>query len=221
MPEATWPGAWAEADRMAFHVGRVCPRGPAGAGAWSAAGIVLALTVKPVIAAGLPTDHQRPAVCALGWMLSCWMSTCVPKDGLAWLLRDLPTLRPVRQSFPGSFDGRTRVNRQRHAGDVARLVLPDRAEGGSREPRHCLLLIVGLGSVGAFTQRNGRAYVRSGCPHVMVRFRARPVAGRGPAGRTVRRGRGWAAAAWPGRVRRRSQRSRRARRTPLRRAGRH
>ena len=55
-------------------------------------------------------------------------------------------------------------------------------------------------------------------------FRARPVAGpgagRGPTGRTVRRGRGWAAAAWLGRVRRRSRLSRRARRTRPRRAGR-
>ena len=53
-------------------------------------------------------------------------------------------------------------------------------------------------------------------------FRARPVAGPGAgrelAGRTVRRGRGWAA--WRGRVRRRSQLPRRARRTRPRRAGR-
>src|SRR5580704_9360105 len=57
-------------------------------------------------------------------------------------------------------------------------------------------------------------------------FWARPVAGPGagrrPTGRTARcgrRGRGWAAAAWLGRVRRRSQLSRRARRTRPRRAG--
>jgi predicted enzyme related to lactoylglutathione lyase len=65
-----------------------------------------------------------------------------------------------------------------------------------------------------------------GCPHVMAPlFRVRPVAGpgavRGPTGRTVRRGRAWAAAAWLGRVRRRSRLSRRARRTRPRRAGRH
>ena len=38
-----------------------------------------------------------------------------------------------------------------------RVVRPDRAEGGSREPRHSALLIVGLGSVGAFTQRRNPA----------------------------------------------------------------
>jgi hypothetical protein len=44
---------------------------------------------------------------------------------------------------------------------------------------------------------------------MMPLFRARPVAGPGagrwPAGRTVRRGRGWAVVAWLGRVRRRIQ----------------
>src|SRR5262249_42528240 len=49
---------------------------------------------------------------------------------------------------------------------------------------------------------------------------AGPGAGQGPAGQPARRGRGWAAAAWPGRARRRILLPRRGRRTRPRRAGR-
>ena len=73
----------------------------------------------------------------------------------------------------------------------------------------------GLPSPGPFN-------LHRGLDEVMVPlFRARPVAGQGSAGRAVRRGRGWAAAAWLGRVRRRSRLPRRARRTRPRRAGHH
>jgi hypothetical protein len=61
-------------------------------------------------------------------------------------------------------------------------------------------------------------------PVMVPSFRARlvagPGAGRGPTGRTAHRGRGWAAAASLGRVRKQGQLPRRARRTRPRRAGR-
>jgi hypothetical protein len=89
-------------------------------------------------------------------------------------------------------------------------------------------LVRGGGSPGMLTWGKPAGLCRCLDEVMVALFRAWPVAGpaagRGLAGRPVgggRRVRGWAAAGWLGRVRRRSRLPRRARRTPPRRAGRH